>query len=59
MQDKDKHLIEQLIDQVNDFIEDLANSASDALGQAQATDSQSAAPGLLRGALWRRRRSLS
>ena len=40
MQDNDKHLIEQLIDQVNDFIENLANSASDALGHAEPIEKQ-------------------
>jgi len=35
MQDNDKPVLEQIVDQVNDFIENLANSASDALDSAE------------------------
>jgi len=35
MHDKDKYVIEQIIDQVNDLIENLATSASDALTRAE------------------------
>jgi hypothetical protein len=32
--DKDKNVIEQLVDKVNDFVETIANTASDALDDA-------------------------
>jgi hypothetical protein len=35
MQDNDKPVLEQIVDQVNDFVENLANSASDALDSAE------------------------
>jgi hypothetical protein len=34
MDDKDKNVIEQIVDKVNDFVEDIASTASDALDQA-------------------------
>jgi hypothetical protein len=34
MDDKDKNVIEQIVDQVNDFVETIANTASDALDHA-------------------------
>jgi hypothetical protein len=32
--DKDKNVIEQIVDKVNDFVETIANTASDALDNA-------------------------
>ncbi len=34
MDDKDKNLIEQIVDTVNDFVESFANTAAEALDQA-------------------------
>ena len=34
MDDKDKNVIEQIVDTVNDFVESFANTAAEALDQA-------------------------